>query len=55
MAEPIPALVVQLAQQSKGNPIAWNVKPDVVVIVFEDGRKLTFDRAAEKPEKKEKK
>ena len=43
----VPAIVAELAKQVNGKPIAWNIKPDAVVIVFEDGRKLTFD--ADKP------
>lgn len=42
-----PALVNALAEQAGGHPIAWKVGAAVVVIVFEDGRKLTLDAAAE--------
>ena len=41
----IPALVATLSKKSKGNPIAWAEKLEHVVIVFQDGRKLTFNRA----------
>jgi len=46
MADKIPAIVVALAAQVKKTPIAWAVKPDTVVIVFQDGPKMTFDREA---------
>ena len=40
----IPARVQALAEKAGGNPIAWNGKADgSIVIVFEDGRKLTFE------------
>ena len=44
MAEKAPAVVLELAKKAGGTPIAWNVKPHEIVIVFEDGRKLTFDQ-----------
>lgn len=43
----VPAIVSELAKRVKGNPISWAIKTEAVVIVFEDGRKLTFD--ADKP------
>ncbi len=43
----IPAIVIALASQAKGNPIAWKQYPDRTVIVFEDGRKLIFEKASE--------
>jgi hypothetical protein len=46
MADKIPAIVVALAAQVGKNPIAWSVHPKTVVIVFQDGPKLTFDREA---------
>jgi hypothetical protein len=46
----IPPVVVELAKQSNGSPISWNVQAAQVVIVFEDGRKLTFERTADKVE-----
>ena len=40
----IPARIQALAEKAGGNPIAWNGKADgSIVIVFEDGRKLTFE------------
>jgi hypothetical protein len=47
MNENIPSIVRALAEQVKMTPIAWNVKPETVVIVFEQGQKLTFERVAE--------
>lgn len=44
MADKTPAIVLELAKKANGNPISWAVKPHEVVIVFEDGRKLTFDQ-----------
>ena len=44
-----PAIVLELAKQAANdevpnpNPIAWRQTADGWVIVFEDGRKLTFD------------
>ncbi len=49
MAEEIPALVAALAAQAKGNPISWKIDK-YVTIVFEDGRKLTFEKEPEKGE-----
>lgn len=40
----IPAIVLHLANQVNGTPLAWKVNETNVVIVFMDGRKLTFDR-----------
>jgi hypothetical protein len=38
-------IVVKLAEKLHANPIAERIYPDgLVVIVFEDGRKLSFDR-----------
>lgn len=45
----IPAVILGLASQVNGSPIAWKEYPDRVVIVFEDGRKLTFDKAEPMP------
>lgn len=44
MAEEIkfPARILALAEQVKGNPIAYSENDERIVIVFEDGRKLTF-------------
>lgn len=41
----MPDFVMALAGQVKGRPISWRFNgPGQVVIVFEDGRKMTFDR-----------
>ena len=42
----IPSLVQSLADQVHMTPIAWNVTARQVVIVFEQGPKLTFEREA---------
>jgi hypothetical protein len=53
MNTPIPEVVQRLAQtvEPLGKmpvvPIDWRVSDDVVVIVFEDGRKLRFEQEAE--------
>jgi hypothetical protein len=39
-----PTHVLALAEKVNGVPIAWAIKPDKTIIVFEDGRKLTFER-----------
>ncbi len=40
-------IVAKLAEKVHGNPIAETIRIDgTVVIVFEDGRKLTFDKDA---------
>jgi len=39
----IPARVLQFAAKVSGNPISWRETPEFIVIVFADGRKLTFD------------
>lgn len=40
----IPPIVLSLALQVNMTPIAWVIHPDRVVIVFEQGPKLTFER-----------
>ncbi len=40
----IPSLVQALADKVHLHPIAWCIHPSFVVIVFEEGPKLTFDR-----------
>ena len=39
-----PEIVQQLAAQAGGNPIAWKEYDGYFVIVFEDGRKLRFEK-----------
>ena len=50
----VPIEIKTLAKQANGNPIAWRFTEDAIVIVFEDGRKLTFERepASKKPASK---
>jgi hypothetical protein len=43
---PPPALILALAQSVKMTPIAWRVKSDQVVIIFEQGPKIVFEREA---------
>jgi hypothetical protein len=40
----IPLVVLALAEKVKMTPIAWNVKSDQVIIVFEQGPKICFER-----------
>jgi hypothetical protein len=40
----VPVIVQKLAYGVKMTPIAWHLYPDKIVIVFEQGPKLTFDR-----------
>jgi hypothetical protein len=47
---PIPPRVQALAKQAKGMPFAWREDETSVVIVFVDGRKLTFDLTAQAEE-----
>ncbi|MBI5297953.1 MAG: hypothetical protein HY869_20955 [Chloroflexi bacterium] len=53
MKTPIPEVVQRLAKtvEPLGKmpvvPLDWRVSDDVVVIVFEDGRKLRFEQGAE--------
>lgn len=42
----VPTRVQALADQAKGIPLAWRESETSIVIVFEDGRKLTFDLTA---------
>lgn len=56
----IPALVLELAKKaatekvSHPQPIAWRETDEAVIIVFQDGRKLTFDRKPVKETKSKK-
>jgi hypothetical protein len=43
----IPPRVQALADQANGTPLAWKEHETTIVIVFVDGRKLTFDKVAE--------
>jgi hypothetical protein len=45
MTDKIPSLVAALAEQVKMTPIAWKEYPDCIVIVFQEGPKISFDRA----------
>ena len=50
MSEPvhIPATSAALSAQVNGNPIKWRTESDAVtIIIFEDGRKLTFNKTGE--------
>ncbi len=40
----IPSIVMSLADKVSMTPIAWNIQPDHVTIVFEQGPKLRFER-----------
>jgi hypothetical protein len=40
----IPPIVQELSKQVNMTPIAWCIHPSFVVIVFEEGPKLTFSR-----------
>jgi hypothetical protein len=45
----VPAIVVALAAKVNMTPIAWKEYPDRVVIVFEQGPKITFERETSQP------
>ena len=40
----IPAIVAKFAAQIGMPPMKWRVGPTGVVIIFENGQKMTFDR-----------
>ena len=40
----VPALVLALSGKVNMTPIAWKITPDEVVIVFEQGPLMTFNR-----------
>jgi hypothetical protein len=40
----VPDVVQKLADQVKMTPIAWHIYPEKIVIVFEQGPKLSFNR-----------
>ncbi len=44
MIQSAPALVFELARKVNGTPLSWRVTEKTVVIVMQDGRKLTFDK-----------
>jgi hypothetical protein len=44
LPDPVPSLVAKLAEQVHMTPIAWHLFPEMVIIVFREGQKLTFDR-----------
>jgi len=48
-----PSIVSELSRQVNGVPISWLVAPDHVTIVFQDGRKLTFDKEGETDQEQE--
>jgi hypothetical protein len=47
MAEKIPAIVLALGKKVKMTPIAWQEHLDRIIIVFEQGPKIVFDRETE--------
>ncbi len=40
----IPSIVMSLAEKVGMTPVAWNIQPDHVTIVFQQGPKLRFER-----------
>ncbi len=42
----IPPIIQQLAARAGGGPIAWKEYANRIVIVFDTGHKLTFEKAA---------
>ena len=40
----VPSIVATFASQVKMTPIAWHIEPTYVVIVFEQGPKMRFER-----------
>lgn len=51
----IPAVVLELAKKANGTPLAWYIGETFVTIVFEDGRKLTYEELPAKTPPKQKK
>jgi hypothetical protein len=47
MPECMPCIVKQIGERVGMNPIAWWEYPERIVIVFEQGPKLTFERLVE--------
>ena len=47
----VPSIVLELASKVNMIPLAWAVHPDKVVIVFEHGQKMIFDRDLETEKK----
>lgn len=44
MNEQIPPIVQKLSEMVSMTPVSWNIYPHQVVIVFEEGPKLIFDK-----------
>lgn len=44
MNEKVPSIVLALSEKVGMKPLAWAVKPDEIVIVFEHGAKMKFER-----------
>jgi hypothetical protein len=42
--DPIPEIVQQHADQDHMTPLAWQIHPDKVVIVYQEGPKMTYAR-----------
>ena len=43
-SQEVPTLIAYFAAQVKMTPIAWHIEPAYVVIVFEQGPKMRFER-----------
>jgi len=39
-----PSIIYQLANLAAGTPIAWRETDEAMIIIMEDGRKLTFKK-----------
>ena len=44
LPDKVPAVVTELASKVGKSPLAWRIKETAVVIVFEDGPRIVFDR-----------
>jgi hypothetical protein len=42
--EEVPPIVARLSEEVNMHPIAWNVGPETITIVFQEGQKIHFDR-----------
>jgi len=47
-SQEVPTLIAYFAAQVKMTPIAWHIEPAYVVIVFEQGPKMRFEREIER-------
>ena len=42
--QPVPLLILTLSEKVKMTPLAWKITPESIVIIFEQGPKMVFER-----------